>query len=91
MLMKLTPDVNIINILLVAFKCEDPKSVKIQSSCHYLFVLLGSASIKANRKMLVKLTPDDAQLVHVVRMELENHRQHPDVMFLNVILNLIKK
>ncbi len=32
----------------------------------------------------MKLTPDDAQLVHVVRMELKNHRQHPDLMFLNV-------
>ncbi len=36
---------------------EDPKSVKIQSSCQYLFALLGYASVKASRYMLMKLTP----------------------------------
>ncbi len=35
----------------------DLKSVKIQSSCQCLFVLLGSERVKATSKMLVKLTP----------------------------------
>jgi len=35
----------------------DPKSVRIQSSCQDLFVLLGSAGVKAVGKLLMKLTP----------------------------------
>ncbi len=44
--------------LQTAFTCTDPKSVKIQSSCKYLFALWGSARIKAACKMLMKLTPE---------------------------------
>ncbi len=33
------------------------KSVRIQSSCQYLFTLLGSTSAKAARRMLMKLSP----------------------------------
>jgi len=42
MLVKSTPGVNFINILLAAFTWSDPKSVRIQSSHQYLLVLLGS-------------------------------------------------
>jgi len=49
MLMKLTTGVNFINLFM---------SVKIQLSCQYLFVLLGSAQLKAERKILINLTPD---------------------------------
>jgi len=31
---------------------------KIQSSCQYLFALLGSLRVEAMRKMLMKLTPE---------------------------------
>ncbi len=34
-----------------------PKSVRIQSSCQYLFTLLGSTSIKAVPRTLMKLSP----------------------------------
>jgi len=51
------PGVNFTNILHPAFTSADPKSVKIQLSCQYLFSLLGSVRIKAARKMLFKLTP----------------------------------
>ncbi len=34
-----------------------PKVQKMQSTCQYLFVLLGSAHVKAAHKMLMKLTP----------------------------------
>jgi hypothetical protein len=46
------------NTLCAAFTRKDPKIVKIQSSYQYLFALLGSASVKALHKMLMKLTPD---------------------------------
>jgi hypothetical protein len=36
----------------------NPKIVKRQSSYHCLFALLGSALVKAERKMWAKLTPD---------------------------------
>jgi hypothetical protein len=41
-----------------AFTGADPKNVKIQSSCQYLFALLRSACVKSASKMLMKLTPD---------------------------------
>ncbi len=56
MLLTLTTGVDFTNILCKAFKSEDPKRVKIQSSCHFLFVLLWSLCAKVARKMLVKLT-----------------------------------
>ena len=43
---------------LAVFKCADPKSAKRQLSHHRLFDLLGSALIKAARKMLVKSIPN---------------------------------
>ncbi len=42
------------NILRADFTRPGPKSVKIQSSHHYLFAHLGSAHVKAAHKMLVK-------------------------------------
>jgi len=33
-----------------------PKSIRIQSSCQYLFTLLGSIGAKAARRMLMKFT-----------------------------------
>ncbi len=44
--------------LRTAFTPVAPKSVRIQSSCQYLFTLLGSTGAKAALRMLVKLTPD---------------------------------
>jgi len=60
MLMKLTPGINICNILQAAFMQEDredPKIEKRRSSHRCLFALLGSACVKAASKTLVKLTP----------------------------------
>jgi len=50
--------VNFINILHTAFTHGGPKSVRTLSSCQYLFTLLGSASVKAVRRTLMKLSPD---------------------------------
>jgi len=50
--------VNFTNILRAAFMHTDPKSAKRQSSHEYFSVLIGSAWVKAARKVLVKLTPD---------------------------------
>ncbi len=43
--------------LRTAFTPIAPKSVKIQSSCQYLFTLLGSTGAKAALRTLMKLTP----------------------------------
>jgi len=58
------------NVLPAAFICTDPKSVKIRSSCQYLFALLGSAHTKALCTMLMKLTPgqkSSSGIHHLVR------------------------
>jgi len=58
MLVKLTPGVNFINVLRTAFTLVDPKRVKkIQLSHMYLLTLAGSASVKAVRRTLMKLSP----------------------------------
>jgi len=43
--------------LRAAFTQVAPKSIRIQSSCQYLFTLLGSTGAKAAHRMLMKLTP----------------------------------
>ncbi len=53
----LTPGHNFINIVLTAFMHADPRSVKKTVKLSIFFTLLGSTSIKAAPKMLVKLTP----------------------------------
>jgi len=63
-LVKSTPGLNFINILRTAFTLVDPKSItKIQLSHKYLFTLLGSASVKAVRRTLMKLSPGDVPLI----------------------------
>ncbi len=51
------PGVNFINVLRTAFVLVEPESIRTQSSCQYLFALLGSASVKAVYRMLKKSTP----------------------------------
>jgi len=46
-----------------------PKSIRIQSSCQYLFTLLGSTCTKAARKMLMKLTPALVQIHFLTKTE----------------------
>jgi len=46
-----------------AFTCLAPKSIRIQSSRQYLFMLLGSTRAKAVGKMLMKLTPEQHFLI----------------------------
>jgi len=50
--------VNFINVLRTAIALIDPKSVKntVESLC--LFMLLGSTSVKAVRRLLMKLSPE---------------------------------
>jgi len=57
MLMKLTPGINFINVLQAAFTPANPESAKRKVKLSVFFPLLGSASAKAARRMLVKLTP----------------------------------
>jgi len=46
-----------------AFRHVAPKSVRIQSSCQYLFTLLGSTGAKAARRTLMKLTPGEGTYI----------------------------
>ncbi len=57
MLMKLRPEHNFMNILRRSYTHKDPKSVKFQSCCPYLFALLGFTSVKAAHRTLMKLKP----------------------------------
>jgi len=57
MLMKLITGVNFTNLICAAFTLADPKSIKNQLSCQYLFTLLGSEHVKVAHRMLMKLTP----------------------------------
>jgi hypothetical protein len=61
--MKYTLAVNFINNLYAAFTNADPESVTFQLSHKYLFILLGSACVKAAQKMLMKLTPGGVVLM----------------------------
>jgi len=60
MLVKLTPGLNFINILPKAFTREDPKCIKMTVRLSICFIFLGSMSVKASHKTLMKLTPDRA-------------------------------
>jgi hypothetical protein len=42
-----------------------PKSVRIQSSCKYLFTLLGSTGAKAAHRTLMKLTPACVNFINI--------------------------
>jgi len=55
-LVKLATGVNFTNVLQADFRRADPKSAKKTVKLSSFFVLLGSASIKAACRMLVKLT-----------------------------------
>ncbi len=57
MFMKLTLGLDFINVLCTAFTPVVPQSVRTQSSCQYLFMLLGPTSVEAVRRTLMKLTP----------------------------------
>jgi hypothetical protein len=57
--------VNFINILSTAFALVDPKSVRTQSNCQYLFTLLGSMSVKTVSKYVDEIDPRWASLFEV--------------------------
>jgi len=65
--MKLTtPDVNFINVQ-AAFACTDPKCTKKTVKLSVFFALLGSASVKAVHRMLMKLSPSPgANFIHIL-------------------------
>ncbi len=58
MLMKLTPRVNFINVLLAVFTAQIQKVQKDTVNLSVYFVLLVSTCTKAASKMLMKLTPE---------------------------------
>jgi len=69
---KLTPaGVNFINVLRAAFTLADPKSAKKTVKSSSFLALSGSASVKAARRALVKLTP--ANCTHQSQYYLEEN------------------
>ncbi len=59
------PGLDFLNVLRTAFTPVVPQSVRTQSSCQYLFTLLGPTSVKAVRITLMKLTHGYAKHLHV--------------------------
>ncbi len=59
---KVTPWVNFINVLCVAFTRADPESIKIHLSCQCLFTLLAFVIVKGAHGTLMKLTPIKSRL-----------------------------
>jgi hypothetical protein len=53
-------------VYVAAFTGADPKSAKKTDNLTVFFVLLGSACVKARRKMMVTLTPCDKENMHFV-------------------------
>jgi hypothetical protein len=51
------PGVDFSNMFTRSLYVRRSQTVKILSSCHYLFALLGSSRVKAERKMLINSTP----------------------------------
>ena len=60
------PGVNFINVLHTAFTLVDPESVKKIDNLTVFFMLLGSPSIKAVRRMLMKSTPGSYNFYHSI-------------------------
>jgi len=48
---------SISSLFMCSFYAHTPQSVRTQSSCQYLFTLLGPAIVNASCRMLMKLTP----------------------------------
>jgi len=59
----LTSGVNFINVLGAAFTLVDIKSVKKIDNLTVIFKHLGSASVKAARKALMKLSPGHSDFI----------------------------
>ncbi len=74
-LMKPTPGVNFFNILHTAFALVDPKSVKKIDNLTVFFTLLGSASVKAVRRTLMKLSPGVQLFIWSVSFQTSSSRQ----------------
>ncbi len=73
---------NFINVLRSAFALVDPKIVKKTVKLSIFFTLLGSTSVKAARKTLVKLTPDvscweaePSQMIGLIQTIIEYKKQ----------------
>jgi len=75
MLMKSTPGVDFINILCTAFMLVDPKSVKRYWQLDWVLTLSGSASAKAVRRTLMKLTPGCGRDVMQPQQQTRMNRQ----------------
>ncbi len=87
--MKLTPGLDVINILRTAFTPVDPKSVKNTVKLSIFFMLLGSTRAKAVCKILMKWTlwvdfpklcaPSEKSLVQKIRHTISPTKCKPNL------------
>jgi len=63
MLIKQRPRVNFINILCSAFTSADPKSSKGYWQHNWIFMLLGSAGVRAAHKLVGEIDPCTLKLI----------------------------
>ena len=70
--------VNFTNVLNTDFALVDPESVRTHSSCQYHFTLLGSTSVKAVRRTLMKLTPKHCIAILAPKFCMKNARKNVD-------------
>jgi len=61
-------ELNFINVLRTAFTLADPKSVKKTVKLSIFFMLLGSTSVKAVQRTLVKSTPAPKSIKNTVKL-----------------------
>jgi len=66
--------VDFTNIFTHSFYAVAPKSIRIQSNCQYLFMLLGSTRTKAACKMMMKLTLGVVKVAQDTLLAVSNFR-----------------
>jgi hypothetical protein len=81
--------VDFINIFKRSFYAVAPKSVRTQSSCQYLFMLLRSTHEKVVLKMLMKLSPGlpPAFFPSILRLEIKKNSKKRGQSVINWILD----
>ena len=62
------PGVNFINVLQATFTCADPEIAKKTVKSSSCFALLGSSSVKAAHRTLMKLTPGWHGMSQVIKL-----------------------
>ena len=70
---------NFTNVLQSAFTLADPKSAKKTVKSSSCFTLLGSASVKAAHRMLVKLTPGIKTIKDIILLTFQSLQYYSNI------------